>query len=103
MRIYVGYGLEGALPDVISKRIIEDVIAPRFREGHYGEGLTAGTDAILAATRGEYTALKEDQPPSTDNGPLLLLLPLGFIGLIFLLSRSLDQRVGPIQKGRKRR
>jgi len=54
MFIQVGYGLEGALPDALAKRIIEDEIAPQFKKGDYTGGLTAGVDAILAATKGEY-------------------------------------------------
>jgi uncharacterized protein len=56
MRIETGYGLEGALPDATAHRIIEERIAPRFRTGDYAGGLDAGIDAIMAATRGEYTA-----------------------------------------------
>ncbi len=55
MFIQVGYGLEGALPDAICKRIVADEIAPAFKAGHYDAGLTAGVDAMIKATRGEYT------------------------------------------------
>lgn len=52
----VGYGLEGALPDALAKQIINDELRPRFRANDYAGGLTAAVDAIIAATRGEYTA-----------------------------------------------
>jgi uncharacterized protein len=55
LRIQTGYGLEGALPDAICKRIISDQIAPRFQIGDFDGGLTAGVNAMIAATRGEYT------------------------------------------------
>jgi uncharacterized protein len=55
LRIQTGYGLEGALPDAICKRIISDQITPRFQVGDYDGGLTAGVNAMIAATRGEYT------------------------------------------------
>jgi uncharacterized protein len=55
LRIQTGYGLEGALPDAICKRIISDQIAPRFRVGDFDGGLAAGVNAMIAATRGEYT------------------------------------------------
>jgi len=54
MRMEVGYGLEGALPDALAKRIIADEITPGFKRGDYAAGLSAGVDAILLATRGEY-------------------------------------------------
>ena len=53
VRIQVGYGLEGALPDATSKSIIEDVITPRFRGGDYYGGIAAGVSAIIQATKGE--------------------------------------------------
>lgn len=54
LRIEVGYGLEGALPDITAKRIIEDEIVPRFRGGDYPAGIEAGVEAMISATRGEY-------------------------------------------------
>jgi uncharacterized protein len=54
LRIEVGYGLEGALPDALCKRIIDNEITPHFKRGDFNGGLTAGVDAIMAATKGEY-------------------------------------------------
>ncbi len=54
MYLQVGYGLEATLTDAVSKRIISDEIAPAFRKGDYDGGMTAGVNAIIAATRGEY-------------------------------------------------
>src|SRR5262249_36009158 len=54
MFINTGYGLEGALPDAICKQIIDQEIAPQFRQNNYDAGLTAGINAMLAAVRGEY-------------------------------------------------
>ncbi len=59
MCIQTGYGLEGALPDVLCKRIIEDEIKPHFKQNDYDGGLTAGVNAILAATKGEYKGTGE--------------------------------------------
>jgi uncharacterized protein len=53
LRIEVGYGLEGVMPDAIASRIIREVITPRFRSGDYAGGIEAGTEAILKVTRGE--------------------------------------------------
>jgi uncharacterized protein len=52
--LQVGYGLEGAIPDVLAKRIITNELIPHFRQGDYAGGLDAGVTAIMAAARGEY-------------------------------------------------
>lgn len=54
VRIEVGYGLEGALTDATAHRIIQKEILPRFRDGAMGEGIEAGTLAILQSIEGEY-------------------------------------------------
>ncbi|MEE9424034.1 MAG: TPM domain-containing protein [Methylococcales bacterium] len=56
VRIEVGYGLEGALTDVLASQIIQNEITPRFRDGDLSEGIEAGTSAILDAVVGEYRA-----------------------------------------------
>lgn len=53
LRIEVGYGLEGALNDATAKRIISEVITPRFREGDYFGGIDAGVTAIQTVIEGE--------------------------------------------------
>lgn len=57
--IQTGYGLEGALPDIYAKRIIDDDIKPNFKAGDYYAGLDAGTTSIIKYTKGEY---KNDKP-----------------------------------------
>ena len=53
MRIEVGYGLEGVLPDVTANRIIREDVAPAFREGKFAAGINAGVDRIIAVVGGE--------------------------------------------------
>lgn len=53
LRIEVGYGLEGVLPDAIAKRIIEEDIVPRFKQGDFYGGMRAGTDRIMRVIEGE--------------------------------------------------
>ena len=62
LRVEVGYGLEGALPDALAKRIIADTIAPAFKSGAHAQGLSDGIAAIMAATRGEYQAPPAARP-----------------------------------------
>lgn len=54
LRIEVGYGLEGALPDATCHAIITDELTPRFRAGDFAGGFDAAITAMIAATRGEY-------------------------------------------------
>lgn len=56
LRIEVGYGLEGAVPDITAKSIIDNYITPNFKDGNYYRGLDEGTDAIIRAAAGEYKA-----------------------------------------------
>jgi uncharacterized protein len=56
IRIEVGRGLEGVLTDLVSGRIIDQVITPLFKEGRFDEGIKAGVAATIQASRGEFTA-----------------------------------------------
>jgi uncharacterized protein len=66
LRIEVGYGLEGVLPDAIGKRIVEEVMLPRLRAGDLPGGIRAGVDAILRLVEGE--ALPAPGPSSRRGG-----------------------------------
>lgn len=81
VRIEVGYGLEGALPDVIASRIVSQVIVPRFRQGDFAGGISEGVDRIIAVIEGEPLPepQRQTQPRSSPQGigsflPVLLLL-----------------------------
>lgn len=53
LRIEVGYGLEGAVPDAIAKRVVSEVVAPRFTAGDFPGGIEAGVDALIKIVSGE--------------------------------------------------
>jgi uncharacterized protein len=53
LRIEVGRGLEGVIPDAVAKRIVAELIAPRFREGDFYGGISAGVDRVLRSIDGE--------------------------------------------------
>lgn len=53
LRIEVGYGLEGAIPDIAAKRIIEEMITPRFRDGDFYSGIDQGVDRLMGLINGE--------------------------------------------------
>ena len=78
MFIQVGYGLEGALPDITAFDITEYQIKPRFRANDYEGGLAVGIDSILKAIRGEYKGsgktVREKSSRSSGASPVLLIL-----------------------------
>lgn len=82
VRIEVGYGLEGALPDVIANRITDQVIVPRFQQGDYFGGLSQAVERIVAVLEGEPLPEPERRaPPSEGLGSLLpILFMLVFVG-----------------------
>jgi uncharacterized protein len=87
-RIATNYGLEGALPDAVCKRILDDEIAPRFRAGDYDGGLEAAVTAMLAATRGEYQGngrTVNDRARRNGSGPNFPVVGI-FIVLLILSS-----------------
>jgi len=63
MRIEVGYGLEGVLPDATAGLILQNVVAPSFKQGNFEEGILRGIVAILKATQGEFEASPEAVRP----------------------------------------
>jgi Beta-propeller domains of methanol dehydrogenase type len=78
VRIEVGYGLEGALTDVIANRITDQVIVPHFRQGDFFGGLSAALDRIIAVIEGEPLPEPARREARSAQG-LMSLLPLLFM------------------------
>ena len=74
--IATGYGLEGALPDITAKSIIDNEITPNFKGNDFYRGLDEGTNAIIAATKGEYKAPENYSSRKRGSGkkPSLLIM-----------------------------
>lgn len=92
IRIEVGYGLEGALTDATSSSIIRNQIAPYFKQSNYDAGVQNGTNAILQAIKGEYTATPDSQESGNAMSWVIGVLVLAFFvygfyknGPLFLL------------------
>lgn len=90
MFIQVGRGLEGALPDALCKRIISTEIAPRFKQGDFNGGVSAGVNAILSATKGEYkgtgrTNADRAMASAQDDLTLLIFILCSIFGFLFLI------------------
>jgi uncharacterized protein len=83
IRIQVGYGLEGAIPDAIAKRIIETRMKPAFKQQAYFEGLNAAADDLALAAAGEYKAGPKTKKKKGGDFPLALII-IVIIALIIL-------------------
>jgi uncharacterized protein len=83
VRIEVGRGLEGALPDAVANRIIEENITPRFKAGDFDGGIETGVDKIIAVVDGE--SLPPPDKKWEHNGTLSNALPLLLV-LVFVAS-----------------
>src|SRR5262245_61868764 len=84
LRIEVGYGLEGALTDATTKRIIDEEITPKFKSGDFAGGVSAGVNRMIGVVNGEK--LPEPEPPHWQDGGLLGNIdPFNPIVLIFVV------------------
>jgi uncharacterized protein len=104
LRIEVGYGLEGALTDATTKRIIDEDITPKFKAGDFGGGVAAGVDRMVRIVNGEK--LPEPEPPhwqdSESFDPSALFNPFLIIPAIFfggLLRSLLGRLLGSVAAG----
>jgi uncharacterized protein len=87
VRIEVGYGLEGVLPDAIAKRIVDEIIVPKFKQGDFAGGINAGVERMMAVIAGEPLPPPQIRPGtggSARAGAVLdNIIPI-FIGFIVL-------------------
>ncbi len=94
LRIQTGRGVQGTLTDALSKRIVADLVAPRFRTGDFAGGVNAGVDAIMKAVQGEELPLptpqKSTQPrvESMSSFGNLLILGLFLIPVVSMVLKS---------------
>ncbi len=102
LRIEVGYGLEGSLNDVTAKRIIDEVITPKFRSGDFAGGISAGVDRIIGVINGE----KLPAPERRENSGLLrnidpfnpfVIFAVFIVGAI--LRTALGRLIGSVATG----
>jgi uncharacterized protein len=84
--IQTGQGVEHLLTDALSKRIIENVIIPEFRNGDYFEGLNKGADVIFSVLQGEYQGTRQEEEESFSPGNLIFLVFI-IIMIVYFISR----------------
>jgi uncharacterized protein len=97
VRIEVGYGLEGALPDAIAGSIVRNNILPSFRESDYTKGINNGVTSIFEAIKGEYkapaNAVSGSRAPNTTLEKYFPLFFIAFIGVTQGLRRVAKPRI----------
>jgi uncharacterized protein len=75
LRIEVGYGLEGAIPDSVAKRVIDERITPRFRDGDFYGGVRDGVDQLIKLAEGEKLPPAPVRSTSTSRDPFQYIVP----------------------------
>ncbi len=105
MRIEVGYGLEGALPDALAHRIQESEILPRFRSNDYAGGIEAGMAAMMAAIKGEYkgSGVHRERAGPAEEQPVRGLHRTGALPLHDLHRPAVDRPAEPAGRALPRR
>ena len=92
LQIEVGYGLEGAIPDVMANRVVQDILIPALQSGQVYQGLDRATSALIQLASGEYEAVEITR--SSDEGfPIDILIILGLI-FFFIISKGRGGRGG---------
>lgn len=95
LRIEVGYGLEGVLTDVTTKRIIDEVITPKFKGGDFAGGIADGVSRMIGLVNGEK--LPEPEPPHWESPALGNYIdPFNpfVLALVFIVSSALRAALG---------
>lgn len=99
VRIEVGYGLEGAVPDLTADGIIETDMIPHFREGRYAAGFEAAIDALEKHIGGEYTADRYTGESAEVNPYLVFFAFIAFEWLLAILGRTKSWWLGGVFGG----
>ena len=86
MRIEVGYGLEGAIPDITARRIIDEFIVPSFKQGDVFAGIDSGLDKIISVVDGEPLP----EPYKASNSENIMV----FLFIYFVLGNMFGQSIG---------
>lgn len=95
LRIEVGYGLEGVIPDAIAKRVISETIVPRFKAGDFAGGIDAGLMQLMSLIDGEaLPPPPKRQQRQESNNPLGMLLMAAMVG-----GQVLRSLLGPVVAG----
>ena len=100
VRIEVGMGLQGVLPDITAGKIIRDVMRPHLKTGNFDQGVNAGVDAIFAATKGEFKASPQDSAnqrhKKKSSFSTILIVAAIVVAVCGMMSRYLGAAAGAV-------
>lgn len=102
LRIEVGYGLEGAIPDAVAKRVIAETITPHFKAGDFNGGIEAGVQQLMGLIRGESLPPPRRSDGGSDDEPFVLLIVGGIVAgwlLSFMMSRPAAGGIAALGSG----
>jgi uncharacterized protein len=85
IRIEVGYGLEGAIPDIIASDIIANDLAPAFQQKNYYSGINKAVDDIAKAAVGEYKIKRNNQSGDSSSSLIIFVLIIAFVFFILMI------------------
>ncbi len=101
VRIEVGMGLQGVLPDITAGRIIRENMRPHLKSGNFDQGITVAVDSIIAATKGEFkgtgqTTQKRSGKKSSSSFTTFLIIAAVAVVVLGLFSRYLGGAAGAV-------
>ncbi|WP_296755366.1 YgcG family protein [Thiobacillus sp.] len=102
LRLEVGYGLEGAIPDAIAKRVIAETITPYFKAGDYYGGIDAGVQQLMRLIEGEPLPAPSASKKDADDSPFIMLIVGGIVAgwlLSMLMSRPAAGGIAALGSG----
>ena len=98
--IQTGYGIEGAVPDAIAYRIIENDIKPAFRQGDYYSGVDKATNSLISYAKGEYKADPKQPKGSGSSSVLFVIIVVIFLIVLFSNRGGGGKGGGRVMNGR---
>ena len=99
LRLEVGYGLEGAIPDAIAKRVIAETITPFFKIGDYAGGIDAGITQLMQLIEGETLPVPDNVPSARLNEGTFMFILFGGLIAGFVLSAIMGRVMGGMFAG----
>jgi uncharacterized protein len=94
LRLEVGYGLEGVIPDAVAKRVIAETITPYFKNGDYAGGIDAGVTLLIGLIGGEALPAPPESPGAGQDGEVFGFILMGGLIAGFVLSAMMGRIMG---------